>query len=84
MAISLIAAFAAPGRSVLNTALWFEPPSHCRSGNLPATERPSQIFHDSGLLMSASANPSFYAISLRMAYPEVCESALLSLFQRLL
>src|SRR5690348_3510027 len=42
--MSLIAAFRGSpcGRSVRNTALWFEPPRYCSNANLPPTTWPSK------------------------------------------
>src|ERR1700741_3650710 len=52
-AVSLIAAFeeGSPGNSVRNTALWSDPPSHCRRGNFLSITRPSHDFQTPGLLM---------------------------------
>src|SRR5271156_2624872 len=61
-AINFIATFCdCPGRSVRKTALWSEPPSHCRSGNFPST-RPSHFFQSSGLLIEPLSAKTFYAI----------------------
>src|SRR5271157_100645 len=49
-------------RCVRKTALCSEPPSHCWSGNFPATTRPSHARWPSVLIMSRHPRTTFYAI----------------------
>src|SRR5215469_8434935 len=72
-----MASFCAPKAllAVRKTALWSEPPSHWRSGNFPSTERPSQVFQNSILVMTGICDPTFYAMRQAKAHSKLFTDA---------